>query len=73
MGKGKKERSKKNKIKKETRKPINRKYEGKKQSFQTHQIVKLNGRLINKFPIISYTLEHPRQSDKSELYEKIFK
>ena len=73
MGKGKKERSKKNKIKKETREPIKRKLEGKKQCFQTHQIVEANGRIINKFPIISYTLEHPRQSDKSDMYEKIFK
>ena len=38
MGKGKKERSKKNKNKKETREPIKRKFEGKKQCFQTHQI-----------------------------------
>ena len=38
MGKGKKERSKKNKNKKETREPINRKFEGKKHCYQTHQI-----------------------------------
>ena len=38
MGKGKKERSKKNKNKKETRKPIKRKHEGKKHCYQTHQI-----------------------------------
>jgi hypothetical protein len=38
MGKGKKERSKKNKNKKETREPIKRKFEGKKHCFQTHQI-----------------------------------
>jgi len=38
MGKGKKERSKKNKNKKETRKPIKREFEGKKHCYQTHQI-----------------------------------
>ena len=39
MGKGKKERSKKNKNKKETREPIKRKYEGKKYCVPTHQSV----------------------------------
>ena len=38
MGKGKKERSKKNKNKKETREPIKRIFEGKKHCHQTHQI-----------------------------------
>jgi len=37
MGKGKKERSKKNKNKKETRELIKRKHEGKKYCFPTHQ------------------------------------
>ena len=39
MGKGKKERSKKNKNKKETREPIKRKLEGKKHRYQTHKTV----------------------------------
>ena len=38
MGKGKKERSKKNKNKKETREPIKRVFEGKKYCYQTHQL-----------------------------------
>ena len=38
MGKGKKERSKKNKNKKETREPIKRKYEGKKYCVPTHTL-----------------------------------
>ena len=38
MGKGKKERSKKNKNKKETREPIKRKFEGKKHCVPTHPI-----------------------------------
>ena len=38
MGKGKKERAKKNRNKKETREPIKRMFEGKKYCYQTHQM-----------------------------------
>lgn len=38
MGKGKKERSKKNKNKKETREPIKRIFQGKQHHFQTHLV-----------------------------------
>ncbi len=38
MGKGKKDRSKKNKMKKETREPIKRVHTGKKYIRQTHKV-----------------------------------
>ncbi len=38
MGKGKKERSKKNRMKKETREPIKRVHTGKKYIRQTHKV-----------------------------------
>ena len=42
MGKGKKERSKKNKNKKETRKPIKREFEGLKYKKMTHPAVTIS-------------------------------
>ena len=69
MGKGKKERSKKNKNKKETRKPIKREFEGKKISLKSHPLQEP-----------SLTTWHQRALDNERgisdadrhLYEKMF-
>ena len=68
MGKGKKERSKKNKNKKQTQEPIKRKWEGVKYKNQTHPFAMKAGNPFHRHG----------NTDKSEdinmdLYEKMFK
>ena len=67
MGKGKKERSKKNKNKKETREPIKRKWEGVKYKSHSHPVAEQAGNAFRRHGT----------TDKSEdinmdLYEKMF-
>jgi len=64
MGKGKKERSKKNKNKKETREPIKREFEVTKISLKYHWRVVGTREYLNNGGDISETDRH--------LYEKMF-
>jgi len=67
MGKGKKERSKKNKNKKETRKPIKRKWEGVKYKNLAHPAGVEAGNVFRRHGTIGKS-----EDINMDLYEKMF-